>query len=53
MGMDDAKLVQRARLVPARLLLLGQAECLAGVLPGLLAVSARRKTSLSHATQRE
>ena len=34
--MDDTKLVQRARLVPAFLALLGQVERLAGVLPGLL-----------------
>jgi hypothetical protein len=38
-GMDDAKLVQRTRLVPACLLLLGQVECLAGMLPGLLIAS--------------
>jgi hypothetical protein len=38
-GMDGAKLVQRNRLVPAFLLLPGQVERLAGVLPGLLAAS--------------
>jgi hypothetical protein len=38
-GMDDAQLVQRQCLVPAFLLLPGQVECLAGVLPGLLAAS--------------
>src|SRR5712691_11008375 len=41
--MDNAKLVQRVRLVPACLLLLSQVECLARVLPGLLAAS--RQTS--------
>src|SRR5215510_8372573 len=38
-GMDDAKLVQRVRLVPAFLELPGQVKRLAGVLPGLLAVA--------------
>src|SRR5215471_18183625 len=37
--MDNAKLVQHERLVPACLLLPGQVERLAGVLPGLLTVS--------------
>src|SRR5438309_4425976 len=37
--MDDAKLVQRERLLPACLLLPGQVERLARVLPGRLAVS--------------
>ena len=46
MGLDDAKLVQRERLVPACLLLPGQVERLAGVLPGLLAVS-RQTTDLA------
>ena len=45
-GMDDAKLVQRERLVPAFLLLPGQVERLAGVLPGLLAAS-RQTTDLA------
>ena len=45
-GMDDAKLVQRVRLVPAFLVLPGQVERLAGVLPGLLAVS-RQTTDLA------
>ena len=39
MGMDDAKLVQRQRLVAAFFLLPSQIERLAGVLPGLLATS--------------
>ena len=39
MGMDDAKLVQRQRLVGTLLLLPGQVERLAGVLPGLRAAS--------------
>src|SRR5882724_3030369 len=39
--MDDAKLVQCECLVPACLLLLGQVERLAGVLPGLLAASSQ------------
>src|SRR5215813_1572798 len=39
MGLDGAKLVQRARLVPAFLELPGQVERLARVLPGLLAAS--------------
>ena len=38
-GIDGAKLVQRERLVPACLVLSGQVERLAGVLPGLLVVS--------------
>ena len=45
-GMDDAKLVQRVRLVPAFPELPGQGERLAGVLPGLLAVS-RQTTHLA------
>ena len=45
-GLDDAKLVQRERLVPAFLLLPGQVERLAGVLPGLLAAS-RQTTDLA------
>ena len=45
-GMDDAKLVQRERLVPAFLLLPGQVERLARVLPGLLAAS-RQTTDLA------
>ena len=45
-GMDDAKLVQRKRLVPACLLLPGQVERLACVLPGLLAAS-RQTTDLT------
>jgi hypothetical protein len=36
-GMDDAKLVQRQRLVPAFLELPGQVERLVSVLPGLFA----------------
>ena len=45
-GLDNAKLVQRERLVPAFLLLPGQVERLVGVLPGLLAVS-RQTTDLA------
>ena len=45
-GMDNAKLVQRTRLVPACLLLPGQVERLARVLPGLLAAS-RQTTDLA------
>ena len=45
-GMDGAKLVQRVRLVPAFLLLPGQVERLARVLPGLLAAS-RQTTDLA------
>ena len=45
-GLDDAKLVQRERLVPAFLLLPGQVERLARVLPGLLAAS-RQTTDLA------
>ena len=37
--MEDAKLVQRERLVPAFLVLPGQVERLVRVLPGLLAAS--------------
>ena len=44
--MDDAKLVQRERLVPAFLLLPGQVERLRARLPGLLAVS-RQTTDLA------
>ena len=44
--MDGAKLVQRERLVPALLLLPGQIERLARVLPGLLAAS-RQTTDLA------
>jgi hypothetical protein len=39
MGMDDAKLVQRARLVPTGLPLSGQFERLARMLPGLRTTS--------------
>ena len=45
-GMDNAKLVQRERLVPALFVLPGQVERLAGVLPGLLAAS-RQTTDLA------
>ena len=45
-GIDNAKLVQRERLVGTLLLLPGQVERLAGVLPGLLAVS-RQTTDLA------
>ena len=45
-GMDNAKLVQRERLVPSFLLLPGQVERLAGVLPGLLAAP-RQTTDLA------
>src|SRR5262249_32603438 len=45
-GIDSTKLVQCERLVPARLLLLGQVERLAGMLPGLLA-GARPPTGLT------
>src|SRR5712691_2325258 len=45
-GLDGAKLVQRERLVPACLLLPGQVERLARVLPGLLAAS-RQTTDLA------
>jgi hypothetical protein len=45
-GLDDAKLVQRERLVPACLPLPGQVERLARVLPGLLAAS-RQTTDLA------
>ena len=38
-GVDDAKLVQRECLVGTLFMLPGQVERLAGVLPGLLAVS--------------
>ena len=38
-GIDNAKLVQRQRLVPACLLLPGQVECLERVLPGLIVAS--------------
>jgi hypothetical protein len=38
-GMDDAKLMQRERLVAAFLVLLGQVERLVRMLPGLLAAS--------------
>ena len=38
-GLDNAKLVQRQRLVGTLLLLPGQVERLAGVLPGLRAAS--------------
>ena len=50
-GMDDAKLVQRERLVPAFLLLPGQVERLARVLPGLLAAS-RQTTDLAEPCDR-
>jgi hypothetical protein len=45
-GMDNAELMQRECLVPAFLLLLGQVERLAYVLPGLLAAS-RQTTDLA------
>ena len=45
-GLDDAKLVQRERLVPTCLLLSGQVERLARVLPGLPATS-RQTTDLA------
>ena len=45
-GLDNAKLVQRERLVPAFLELPGQVERLARVLPGLLAAS-RQTTDLA------
>jgi hypothetical protein len=45
-GLDNAKLVQRARLVPAFLLLPGQVECLVHMQPGLLAAS-RQTTDLA------
>ena len=38
-GVDNAKLVQRTRLTPACLLLAGQGERLARVLPGLFTAS--------------
>ena len=44
--MDGAKLVQRARLVPAFLLLPGQVEILARMLPRLIAAS-RKATDLT------
>jgi hypothetical protein len=37
--MHNAKLAQRARLIPSCLLLPGQVERLVSILPGLLAVS--------------
>ena len=45
-GVDNAKLVQRARFVAAFLLLPGQVERLARVLPGLLA-AARQTADLA------
>ena len=45
-GLDNAKLVQRERLVGTLFVLPGQVERLAGVLPGLLAVS-RQTTDLA------
>jgi hypothetical protein len=45
-SIDDAKLVQRQRLVPTFLELPGQVERLARVLPGLLATS-RQTTDLA------
>ena len=45
-GLDNAKLVQRKRLVPTFLVLPGQVKRLACVLPGLLAVS-RQTTDLA------
>jgi hypothetical protein len=45
-GLDDAKLVQRERLVPAFLELPGQVERLARVLPALIAAS-RQTTDLA------
>jgi hypothetical protein len=38
-GLDNAKLVQRQRLVGTLFVLPGQVECLAGVLPGFLPAS--------------
>src|SRR6266851_4389422 len=46
MGLDNAKLVQRQRLVSACLEMQGQVERLAGVLPGLRAAS-RQPTDLA------
>ena len=46
MGLDNTKLVQRERLVPTFLVLQGQVERLARVLPGLLAAS-RQTTELA------
>jgi len=45
-GLDNAKLVQRARLVPTRFLLPGQVECLARVPLGFIAAS-RQPTDLA------
>jgi hypothetical protein len=45
-GLDDAELVQRERLVPALLELSGQVERLTRILPGLLTVS-RQPTDLA------
>src|SRR5713226_127855 len=45
-GMDGPKLVERERLVPASLELPGQVECLARMLPGLIALS-RQTTHLA------
>src|SRR5262245_35032904 len=45
-GIDDAKLMQRKRLVPAFLVLPGQVEGLARVLPSLRAMS-RQTTGLT------
>jgi hypothetical protein len=50
-GMDGAKLVQRARLVPACLLLPGQVERLVRVLPGFIAAS-RQTTDLAEPRNR-
>src|SRR2546425_3380121 len=50
--MDDAKLVQRVCLVPAFLVLPGQVERLAGVLPGLLTTS-RQTIALAEPCDRE
>ena len=45
-GLDDAKLVKRQRLVGTLFVLLGQVERPAGVLPGLIAAS-RQTTDLA------
>src|SRR5262249_2262724 len=50
-GMDSVQLVQRARLVPARLLLSGQVQRLAARPPGLIEVS-RQTTDLAEPYKR-
>jgi hypothetical protein len=50
-GLDDAKLVQRERLVAAFLLLPGQVERLRACCQASSPRPARRQTSLSHATR--